>query len=685
LQISPQQRLPTGNDVVSIPSLSAADASAAEISVLSMRHRGPVELHGSDKDAFFRPSLRLGAKAIDLGREKQLKVSRLEHWVPEYSLSDAKTFALQLKVIAPLSARGFILDYSVKNLGSKPLKAFLGAQGCFAGLRARGGDVQKLSLWREARQFSGLAARHLVLASGAAAPEFALAIGASEDLDVMEAAVGSAPKGAPKWAAKSVKVDADSSKGIFWQAGKNLEIKPGETVRFGLYFGLGVEALSAAASCVELRRQGLSSQVDSTLRFLNRRVRFTGDSHLDQVMNLNQWFNYFYAMGVTLDSEDFVCLSSRSPHYHAAGAYRDRDAMLWSFPAVLMIDTHRARRMLDCAFGIQGRNVGARSRFLDGVALEPGFELDGLCAPIIALANYVKNTGDQGLLKDFSVRKVLRNAERLLQGKKHPSQALYETQSGPDGALEPLPYLAYSNVLAWRAQIALAELKPRMGRDQDVAGHKELAERIKSAVWKHFTLDSKLGRTFAWASDLRGGHRFGTAPSGCLQLLPYFGFCEPSEGVWRNTVSYLHSKDYTQSFSGAVFEEIGGAGSQPSTLSICNRLLSGQRDKAKALLDRMDFDGGIACESFDAVSGKPRTGFAFAAGAGFLAWSLWKAFGRAESVSSPRLAPQAQPQLPAMPALSAPPAPLPTAAVAKAAKTPKAPGKKPPKPKKSKR
>jgi hypothetical protein len=149
LKISKEERLPTGNDVVAIPSLSAADASAQEINVLSMKYCGLVEFHGTAKAPFFKPLIKIGAKTLDLGKEKQLEVERLEHWVPEFDLSDGKTFAMQLKVIAPLSARGFVLDYSVKNLGSKPLKIFLGAEGSLSGLRLRSQDAQAMRLWRK--------------------------------------------------------------------------------------------------------------------------------------------------------------------------------------------------------------------------------------------------------------------------------------------------------------------------------------------------------------------------------------------------------------------------------------------------------------------------------------------------------------------------------------------------------
>lgn len=614
-----------------------------------MKYRGLVEFHGPGKTPFFKPLLKVAGKAVEFSKHKSLKASRLEHWVPAFSIAE-KAFEAELRVIAPLNQRGFILEYKIKNLGSKSLKALVGAEGAWAGTRVRNNDHYPLRLWRQALQFGGLGTKHLVLMAGGEGPEFAVAISGSEELDIHEFNAGTPPKGAGKWSGKKAELAWDSPKAMFYSVGKNLEIPAGQTRRFGIYFALGLEAVSAGAASVEMRRQGLEAMVDATLRFLNRRIKFTGDSHLDQLLNLNLWFNYFYAMGVTLDSEDFCCLTSRSPHYYVNGAYWDRDSMLWSFPAVLMVDTQRARRMLEYAFGIQGRNIGVHSRFLSGAVLEPGFELDELCAPVIALSNYVKNTGDASLLKETYVKRAIRNVEKVLQGKKHPSLWLYETLSGPDDDFEPMPYLTYGNALVWRLQQALVELKPRMNRDKDVAGHKELAEKVRSAVWKNLTADGPRGKMFLWASDLRGNHRFYTSPPGCLQLLPYFGFCEPSEAVWRNTVSYLHSKEFQYSYAGQPFDEIGCAHApNPWTLGICNSLLSGQRDRVKGLLEKLEFDGGVACEAFDSKTGKPFSGLAFATCAGFLAWGIWKAFGKGEG-----RAPE-PPQPKPLPLLSSPP------------------------------
>lgn len=102
------------------------------------------------------------------------------------------------------------------------------------------------------------------------------------------------------------------------------------------------------------------------------------DAQLERLYNTNLFFCLFYSAGITLDTEELVLVTSRSPRYYVSAAYWDRDSLLWSFPTVVDADPALARRMLDYVFGRQRRNLGVHSRYIDGTVLEPGFELDEL-------------------------------------------------------------------------------------------------------------------------------------------------------------------------------------------------------------------------------------------------------------------------------------------------------------------
>ena len=142
-----------------------------------------------------------------------------------------------------------------------------------------------------------------------------------------------------------------------------------------------------------------------------------------------------------------------------SAAYWDRDSLLWSFPTVVDADPALARRMLYYVFGRQRRNLGVHSRYIDGTVLEPGFELDELMAPVLALERYVGATGDRDCLEDNAIRSGLTDILRTLRTKRHRSIALYETFLQPTDDVRSYPYLTYDNVLVWKALRALSSLK----------------------------------------------------------------------------------------------------------------------------------------------------------------------------------------------------------------------------------
>ena len=116
-------------------------------------------------------------------------------------------------------------------------------------------------------------------------------------------------------------------------------------------------------------------------------------------------------------------MTSRSPRYYVSAAYWDRDSLLWAFPAILLADPGYARELL-LAFSRQGRNFGVHSRYIDGTVLEPGFELDELCAPVIALEGYIRTTGDDAIAALPEVKSRLEEILAKLDAHKHPDTDL---------------------------------------------------------------------------------------------------------------------------------------------------------------------------------------------------------------------------------------------------------------------
>ena len=89
--------------------------------------------------------------------------------------------------------------------------------------------------------------------------------------------------------------------------------------------------------------------------------------------------------------------------------------------------------------------------------LEPGFELDELVAPVLALQAYLSKTRDEAFLQERFVQDGLSLILTRLQEVRHPETALYETFLQPTDDEIVHPYLTYDNVLVWRALQLLAD------------------------------------------------------------------------------------------------------------------------------------------------------------------------------------------------------------------------------------
>jgi len=92
---------------------------------------------------------------------------------------------------------------------------------------------------------------------------------------------------------------------------------------------------------------------------------------------------------------------------------------------LLDVDPLLARDALEYALTIQLRNTGVHSRFIDGVVLEDGLELDEVVAPIIAAAEYIKRTNDDAFLA--SHRAAIGTLRDRLFDSFDPASGLYIT------------------------------------------------------------------------------------------------------------------------------------------------------------------------------------------------------------------------------------------------------------------
>ncbi len=197
---------------------------------------------------------------------------------------------------------------------------------------------------------------------------------------------------------------------------------------------------------------------------------------------------------------------------------------------MLLIDPERAREMVLAGFGRYLRNAAEHSLYIDGTVLYPGFELDELCAPLLALEQYVRATEDYAVLEEPGLGGTARvidgvgYLEKRLEEQRHPDRNLYATFLSPTDDPVTHPYLTYNNVMAWRALRALALLKRRRGDSLGEWRANQQAVQLRETIRRHAVVEGPNGPMFAWALDDRRRAQVLDQPPGSLQLLGLLRF-----------------------------------------------------------------------------------------------------------------------------------------------------------------
>lgn len=585
-----ERYLPTGSEQVSLPRVNEINAGVEDLTFLHMASRGLIDLRGGQLEPLMRPFVAQQGVEAELGG---FEWSRLGYWYPRFA-ARAGALGLEGVILTPVGERGFGYRLRLTNNGAETVETAFGLRG------------QTGSAW------------HCVNVDKPIEGALNCYVSGWSGLPVFEQMCG-----VPLFALAPIcegecRAEFEpAGEGWLWRLERTVRLAPGESAEFTAWWGLGLEEVSAVTSARELQRRGWDWELRRSLAWLVQRSLDLGDEALTRLYNTNLFFCIFFSTGRTLDTEELVLVTSRSPRYYVSAAYWDRDSLLWSFPAVLDADAALAREMLGYVFGRQRRNIGVHSRFIDGTVLEPGFELDELMAPVLALERYVDATCDRSVLADPDVLRGIDGILKKLDAERAEDCELYETFLQPTDDERVYPYITYDNVLVWRALRALGRLFERPELT-------ERAERVRRAIYDNCIFDG----AFAWSVDLAGGHDVYDEPPGSLLLLPYYGFCAWDDPVYLKTAEMIRSPDYTYSFAGCEIAEIGCPHApHPWLLSIGNSLLCGRSGEALEHLRRTRLDNGIACESVDEHTGECTTGEAFATCAGFICHALRRAIG----------------------------------------------------------
>ena len=576
----------TGNEYIALPAIRSRDGAVASLNVLSWAARGLLELEGP------------GAGLLHL--DPVLPVQRVEWlsgWIPRLCCPLPDGRELEITYLVPPGRKGLIV-YARVSVGTLPVSLV----GELAGVNYRVYCGRPLS-WPVC-QYWNRWMHCLVWEFGQPLPQLAVAIGASGgDLD-------SLPADSARPASRTGGQDVPAARFRLASQGSEMTVA----------LGVAPEGDGACCQVVDILRHGYHALLSEAQACLDS----LGNAGLGEMWRRQLFFNFFFARGRCLDNEQLVLVTSRSPRYYVSAAHWNRDALLWSFPGLLLADVSVAREALRQAFHLYARRAGIHSLYLDGTELYPGFELDELAAFPVALGLYLDETGDDSVVELPEVRDGLSTVWEAIQRARVRPHGLYHTFLLPSDDPAHHPFVSYDLALLWRGLRVMG----RLGWSQAVAE----AEQLRAELYRRAVVPGPFGAMWAWSFDEEGHYLLYDEPPGSLALLAYYGFCAPDDPVYLHTLRWIWSSENPHfPREGRFAVPACPHAPHPWVMSLANallvppeswRVLGRDPEEFRRQLEAAPMDGGLACETIGLHDGRVRTGAAFATCAGFLAWAL---------------------------------------------------------------
>ena len=595
----PPNFIPTGNLAVSLPEIDRANGRVTSLGVVLASCAGVVTAHGGSS-GLAAPVVAVDGKPVML----QPVWGRDGDWIPRFAAA-LPNGEIEGHYLAPVDERGVVLRLCYRQTGRDSTDVELGWRGSWQTTTVEHLRSKPVAGARSASDDPWTGSR--VVSETTGLPLLALA-----------------------WRAGPTMELADDGSGTGWHARTSARLQPGDELVADVYVGVAPEPDGAATTALHLRRRGFDDLMADTMAWLTDH-RLAIDGALGAAVNTNLFFSWFYAQADCLDTGRPVLLTSRSPHYYVCGAFWSRDAYCWTFPSLLLVDADRAREVLVTTILAGGVRLADHALYLNGTRLYPGFELDQAAAPVLAVARYVMATGDCSVLAEPGVVAVLVALLSRVEAWRHPSWVLYATFLLPTDDPTDHPYVTTDNALLAAAFDAFADLIDGAGvHDITIVSPwtsddlRRQAIAIRCAIREHLVVDAAHGPMWAWACDIEGAVEIrDEAPLGLLTL-PYWGLGDWDGPLHVATRAWV-SGDYEHQYAG----RFGGAGAPhfpyPSGFDLANRLLDADVSSPDPLaqLTGTPMDQGLACESWDAETGRVVTGAAMASMAGLLVWTAW--------------------------------------------------------------
>ena len=600
LKLAADDVIPTGNDWIALPSIQASDGALRDFNLLSMRYRGLIEIAGKPNTPVMAPFVEINGARHALSR---LQWTLRDYWIPTGTMEE-NGLRVAITYVVPPESRAAIIRFRLTNTGDKPIHVA-------PGMTVNWGATHRVTYSPEPLKGSR------TMSPTPIDTDMEIFTYGTDDAHVAWGFAYVGSTGA---------LNTGDTPGL--TATHPADLAPGQNLDVHFLIGAGLEEYSAAYAMRVLNkridRYGLDGVIAEAADEAHRHTRTTGRADLDLLMNRNLLFTTYYAWGRAIDTEDFVGVTSRSNRYYVSAAFWDRDAMLWSFPALLDTDRARARAALDYVLGIQGRNIGIHSRFIDGVVLEDGFELDELVAPILALGDYVAATHDNAMLTRHAA--ILADLKRRLATERDAKTGLYATFQDAQDEYIRKPFSVSDNVLTWKALLTMAGWATAHDPAEATRLRAEAA-RLKAAILRygvHGGAPGASGPIFAANVDATSGD-FIDVPPGSLMKLPYLGFLGEDDPLFARTYAWLHSEYHQYGYADQPYG-LPGSYRLPFTTSwvVADHLrLKAGRAQALKILLASPWDGGIITEGVKPDTGLPdHQGLAFATAAGYVAHTI---------------------------------------------------------------
>ena len=309
----PDDVLATGNEWLALPDIRTADGTLGTFNVLSWRDRGLLQVAGEAARPVLEPYFSADGRKLSLHDPAW---ELLEYWIPQAHQS-VDDIELTLTYCAPQGYRAAFIRLTATNHRAVPATVALGLKSSFGSLSRvtylpvtlRGERTVGPSPWVDPGEVYSYLTNDTKFSWAIVHPE-------------SKATVTVPPQ--------SVSPEVD--------AARTVVLQPGASTEALFVLAAGVEEFSAAHNARSLRemldRYGTEAVLAQAAAWCRARTRTTGHADLDLLMNRNFLFTALYAWGRTIDTEQLVGVTSRSPRYYVSAAYWDRDAMIWSFPGL---------------------------------------------------------------------------------------------------------------------------------------------------------------------------------------------------------------------------------------------------------------------------------------------------------------------------------------------------------------